>query len=73
MLRESRFTLIGGVHVISLFAEGEVILEALAALNFFPEMNEVGDKLVPIYTIGMIHLIVQVTLIHDENNHVGML
>ena len=73
MLQVARLTLIGGVHVISLFAEGAISLEALAALNFFPEMNEVRDKWVPVYNAGMICLIVQVTLLHDENNHVGML
>ena len=73
MLWAARLTLVGGFHVINLLAEGEISLEALAALNFFPEMNEVRDKLVLLYTAGMICLIVQVTLLHDENNHVGML
>ena len=81
MLREARLTLIGGVHVIILFVEGPISLEDFVALNFFPKMNEVKDKLVrflshflvPIYTTGMISLIGLVTLLHNENNHVGML
>ena len=68
-----RLTLISGVHVISLFTEGEIILEALATLNFFPAMNEVKDKLVHLYTAGMIRAITQVTTPHKEYNHVGML
>ena len=73
MLWEARLTLVSGAQVISLFAKGEIILEALTALNFFFEMNESKDKLVPIYTTGMICLIGQVTLLHDEKNHVGIL
>ena len=73
MLRETRLTLIGGVHVISLLEEGEISMEALVALNFFPEMNEVINKLVLVYTTGMICLISLVTLLHDEKNHIGML
>ena len=71
-MRETRLTPIGGVHAISLFAEGEISLEALTALNFFLEMNEVRDKLVPISTVGMICLIGHVTILHNENNHVRM-
>ena len=73
MLRVARITLVGGVHVISLFAEGEISLEVLTAMNFFPEINEVRDKLVLVYTAGMIYLIDQVTLLHNGINHVGML
>ena len=73
MLLEERLTLVGGFHVIRLFVEGEISLEALATINLFPKMNEFRDKLVPVYTIGMICLIIQVTLLHDENNHVDML
>ena len=80
MLWAARLTLIGGVHVINLFAEGPISLEDLASLNFFLEMNEVREKLatsisrflVPVYNAGMICLIGQVTLVHNENNHVGM-
>jgi len=45
MLWEASLTLIGGVHVIGLFVEGSISLEALAALNFFPRTNEFRDKL----------------------------
>ena len=72
-MRVARLTLVGGVHFISLFLEGEISLEALAALNFFLEMNEVRDKLVHVYTAGMIRTIGQVTIPHNEYNHVGIL
>ena len=73
MLQDERLTLVGGFHVISLFIEGETSLEALTALNLFPKMNEVRDKLVHVYTVGMIRTIGQVTIPHNEYNHVGML
>ena len=73
MLRAARLSLVSGFHVIILFAKGGISLEALVALNLFPEMNEVRDKLVHVYIVGMICLIGQVSLLHDEKNHVGML
>ena len=73
MLWVARLTLVGGFHVISLFIEGEISLEALTTLNLFPNMNEVRDKLVHVYTIRMIYAIIQVTIPHNEYNHVGIL
>ena len=48
-------------------------MEDLVALNHLPKMNEVRDKLEHEYIVGMIYLIGQVTIPHNEKNHVHML